>query len=97
MAEPILHKSPSKEPKKTESMLDSEICLIGPRAQFPAITEPIHTPDILTPTINAPKAYYLPGTAGYLAEILEETVSNLTLLQEYLSGIEKMLVKGGEL
>jgi hypothetical protein len=81
MAEPILPNSPPKESNKTESLLNPEIC----RDQAPIITTSIHTLD----------AGYLPGTTGYLAEILEETVLNLTRLHEYLSQIETMLVKGG--
>jgi hypothetical protein len=81
MAEPILPNSPPKESNKTESVLNSEIC----RNQALIITTSIHTLD----------GHNLPGTTGYLAEILEETVLKLIRLHEYLSQIETMLVKGG--
>jgi hypothetical protein len=81
MAEPILPNSPPINSNKTESVLNSGIC----RDLAPIITRSIHTLD----------AGYLPGTTGYLAEILEETVLKLIRLHEYLSQIETMLVKGG--
>jgi hypothetical protein len=81
MAEPILPNSPPKEPNKTESVLNPGFC----RDQAPIITKSVHTLD----------AGNLPGTTGYLAEILEETVLKLIRLHECLTEIETMLVKGG--
>jgi hypothetical protein len=95
MAEPILQKSPSVEANKSELKLP-ESCLNGSQHRLPAITEPIHALDGLPPTIRAASVCYLPGSADHFVSILEETVSNLTLLHEYLSEIEKMLVKGGD-
>jgi hypothetical protein len=81
MAEPILPNSPPKESNKTESVPDPGFC----RDQAPIIARSIHTLD----------AGYLPGTTGYLAEILEETVLKLIRLHKCLTEIENMLVKGG--
>jgi hypothetical protein len=81
MAKPILPNFPPKESNKTESVPNLGIC----RDQAPIITKSIHTLD----------AHNLPGTAGYLAEILEETILNLTRIHEYLTKIENMLLKGG--
>ena len=95
MAGPILQKSLPKDPNKTELNLEPELYLNGRQDRSPIITAPTHSRDGFMATIEAAKIHCLPGTAGYFVSILEETVSNLTLLHECLSKIEKMLVKGG--
>ncbi|MBN1224158.1 MAG: hypothetical protein JXB23_13000 [Candidatus Aminicenantes bacterium] len=95
MAEPILHKSPPKESNKTESSPDSEIRLNECRHQSPGIMEPIHDLDQIPLQIRDATVCYLSEPANHFVGILEETVSNLTRLHDWLSKIERTMVKGG--
>jgi hypothetical protein len=96
MAEPILHKSPPEEPKKSELNLP-EICLKENQHLPPKVIEPINALEGPFPLIKAASVCYLPGPADHFIGILEETISNLTRLQKDLNEIEGMLAKGGEL
>ncbi len=97
MAEQIVHKSPSKKFNKSDSDLDSEIHSNEYLQQSPEIEDPIQTENAIPPLIREATVSYLPGPAGYLVGILEETVINLTRLHEDLSKLQELLVKGGVL
>jgi hypothetical protein len=97
MAEPIVPKSPPKESNKTESKLDSEICLNESQRRSPEMVESIHIPTEIPRIIREAAVCYLPGPADHFVGILEETIANLTRLHGDLSEIQKMLVKGGVL
>jgi hypothetical protein len=96
MAEPILHKSPPKEPNKTELSPDSEIRLNECRHKSPEITDPIHGLDEAPRIIGESTVYNLPGTADYSVGILLETIFNLSRLHDELTKLQEMMVKGGE-
>jgi hypothetical protein len=96
MAERILHKSPPKEPNKTESKMDSEICLNESLHRSPAITGLINALAEL-PMMKAASVCYLPGPVVHCVGIHDEIISNLTRLHEDLSALQEMLGKGGAL
>jgi hypothetical protein len=97
MAEQIVHKSLSKESKKTESNLDFEICSNEYRQQSSEFIEPTNPTDENPPLIREATVCYLPAPADHFVSILEETISNLTHLHEDLSKLQEILVKGGVL
>jgi hypothetical protein len=95
MAEPILHKSPHKKRKKSVARPDSGIWLNFRQPPKPVIIGQAQSHEGLNPTIETANIHSLPGIADHFAGILEESGSNPTHLHDWLSEIEKTMVKGG--